>query len=747
MATQKKSQSISFETLEALDPEVEQLELSVDATESELPKVLEHLAARSLPRLTHFAVRAENDEVSRDQPVIQAKLASRLWKTMPALRHLRLDGTRFFRTLNLPNLESLHLVGLAADVPIRRKGKLPALRALRVELDTDPHGVSYDISVLKKLFSGQGLPALTHLDFVDSEFDYENGTALQRALNGPLLHQLQALRLDVDLEETGTAFRKRVNKIGSKKTVVRAFVLPSQTRGAGATTARATSPQTSSKAADAPLADKRAGFEAAPSLQVLSAELALISDPFAHCHRLLTFGKKSSTKDVAKALAQAHLPFQSLKIEPLDFPLGARNVNAAFLKAIRNTQLNNLSINLDGWGSCDWLAKSGAQQISLKGDIKRSFWGKVPSAVAECESLRSLSLDSRTSAPSANELASLFDQSSALSHLSIGCSTDESKMSGLASCWPKLLSHLRAFAFEGFLSANDAAVLMEAVTSSELESLTLFTHPAEDLIEHLGVATGAQSKLRKLDVYLEESDFDEATLKSFATFVRSTHLTSLHCNELEEADQRTFFEALGENQKLVELGLTDVAEGAMEALAEAVGQHSTLESLHVDYSLEHDSQAVNKKLAAAFQRVRRLTGGRDVRDQILRPMLEGGALRELELSGLYSREYAKLPSLYKAIAKSPLEVLQVSVAHDQKSVSALCDAIRHATSLRRVDIAGSAVDAAGLKQVISAASEAAGQVSLRALHNGNMMTERKSLSMKQACALEAHAVANGVQLC
>ncbi|MBW8485773.1 hypothetical protein [Actinomadura parmotrematis] len=130
-----------------------------------------------------------------------------LWRALPALRTLAVEGALLFHWIAGDALTDLRLRGAVlsdgAVFPGSRPGTvtLPNLAALTLEIGTDVHGTACPVEQLDEL-DAAGYPALRSLDLGAAEFDASDDDVLAALAASSVLPQLERLRVrSLDVED------------------------------------------------------------------------------------------------------------------------------------------------------------------------------------------------------------------------------------------------------------------------------------------------------------------------------------------------------------------------------------------------------------------------------------------------------------------------------------------------------------------------------------------------------------------
>lgn len=176
---------------------VEELVVTVDVPSEQLNNAVKTVAASAPASIVSLTL-CEHQFVPHGMatprtPAVSAAAAGALWKALPDLRSLRLEGHAFFRELAHPTLESLTMVGESVIGSFMNKpADLPRLRSLTWTVGTDGGGASLQAADFKTLFAADGLPALRELNLSDAMLDDEL-LKCRSFLKGRLLSQLEVL--------------------------------------------------------------------------------------------------------------------------------------------------------------------------------------------------------------------------------------------------------------------------------------------------------------------------------------------------------------------------------------------------------------------------------------------------------------------------------------------------------------------------------------------------------------------------
>ncbi|MGW4652617.1 hypothetical protein [Kitasatospora sp. NPDC004289] len=117
------------------------------------------------------------------------------WEALPALRSLELEGAFLVDAVEHQGLTRLRTRGaVLSDGSVFHPGRLPALTAFEVDLESDVFGVACSVDQVEELGAGH-LPALRRLDLGRVEFDSNDFDTLTALAGSPLLPQLESLTL------------------------------------------------------------------------------------------------------------------------------------------------------------------------------------------------------------------------------------------------------------------------------------------------------------------------------------------------------------------------------------------------------------------------------------------------------------------------------------------------------------------------------------------------------------------------
>ncbi|MFT3694090.1 MAG: hypothetical protein QM831_13180 [Kofleriaceae bacterium] len=151
--------------------------LEIEASFEGVAGVILAMAKQAWPKLTslaitqdkmEFAPRTDDDEdrepiYSTEYEEHDHKAGDKLWKMMPALTKLTIDGWNLFHTIDLPKLEDLSLVGIpVCTIKAPKLGKL----AYRIDEDDTGTGVDWSPDAISVIWKSN-LPALFELDLDD----------------------------------------------------------------------------------------------------------------------------------------------------------------------------------------------------------------------------------------------------------------------------------------------------------------------------------------------------------------------------------------------------------------------------------------------------------------------------------------------------------------------------------------------------------------------------------------------------
>ncbi|MFJ8443434.1 hypothetical protein [Kitasatospora griseola] len=174
------------------------------------------LASRQRPRLERmyygydFTYLCEPSETSAGKVinpedhmctgVVSAEAGETLWRSLPALRTLELDGGFLFNDFEHETLTQLRMRGYTFTRSMFPSAT-PNLVSLEVDVRENVHGVHILNDVLDEL-TPQRFPKLRNLDLGNADFDPEEATDFLILANSPLLSQLEHLRIqDLVIEE------------------------------------------------------------------------------------------------------------------------------------------------------------------------------------------------------------------------------------------------------------------------------------------------------------------------------------------------------------------------------------------------------------------------------------------------------------------------------------------------------------------------------------------------------------------
>lgn len=628
----------------AKEAPVEVLCIRMSDPDTQLKGVMKVLASRPAPTLHTLALLEESFDESeqvRDKPIVSDAKAKAAWSQLSALQHLRVDGHRFFRGLDLPSLKTLHFNGLSAAVPMERKPNLPALEAFRLQLGMDQHGVAFGIGVVKALFTGKSTPALKRLDFGDADFD-SDAEEIEGVISGPLLQQLEALSLELDdvMEEFSVGLQERLRVIHSESKVVPPILVPPIL---------------------VPASKSELKKYTGPNF---------IFDANIDAHRL---EPAASPKDIKPLLAHCHtlekseLP-RAVYLDGDALQYGTLSGFSLLLKAIHELKVESLSvIEIDDVPKLVKLHGSSLRSLHIEADLSVAWWKAAGELATSLPCLSSLRLESYYPEVSGDLVKSLLQTLGGLDLEELSLKTTTKSPVGTVH-WTPLLKSLRSLDYHPF---NDEELfqLLDAAKEAKLSRLAftcekLTSEIAQQMIE---VTTGTDAVM-ELKVIHDELGPSEG----IAEFVRGTQVERLWLVGRDEpAYQQGLWEALGDNRSLRRLHWNDSIQAeTADAFATAILGHPTLREIHVEYSLESDSPAQLKRLIEACMGLDVLDGGQSLRIGLLCPLLEAGSLKTLSVKGS-ERQTKHLSALYASAAKSKIHKMKVSVPHDATAMKSL----------------------------------------------------------------------------
>ncbi|MFJ5234867.1 hypothetical protein ACIQBJ_33890 [Kitasatospora sp. NPDC088391] len=125
--------------------------------------------------------------------VVSAEAGEALWRSLPALRTLELDGGFLFNDVEHETLTRLRIRGYPFTRSMFPSGT-PNLVSLEVDVRENVHGVHLLNDVLDEL-TPQRFPKLRNLDLGNADFDPEEGTDFLVLADSSLLPQLEHLRI------------------------------------------------------------------------------------------------------------------------------------------------------------------------------------------------------------------------------------------------------------------------------------------------------------------------------------------------------------------------------------------------------------------------------------------------------------------------------------------------------------------------------------------------------------------------